>query len=127
MRGANFAAHCKQDMVRDIDDRVEPNPLFSIANCVHPSVAEQAVEQAASTDPGLTRRLIGLVANASALSPEELDNLSYMDGEAPRPLAEKLLRLHRRFGFTILGGCCGTEAKLLAWLAQFLEPASPPP
>lgn len=113
-----------QDVVRDIDDRVEPNPLFFIANCVHPSIAEQAVEQAAQADPGLTRRLIGLVANASALPPEELDNLSYMDGEAPRPLAEKLLRLHRRFGFTILGGCCGTDARLLAWIAQLLGPGS---
>jgi len=116
-----------QDAVRDIDDRVEPNPLFTIANCVHPTVAEQAVEKAARNDPGLTRRLIGLLANASALPPEALDKLSYTDGEAPRPLAEKLLRLHRRFGFTILGGCCGTDARLLAWIAQLLESASPPP
>jgi S-methylmethionine-dependent homocysteine/selenocysteine methylase len=108
-------------VVKRIDDRVIPGPLFSIVNCVHPAVAEQALEKERKADPGLTGRLIGIMANASSLPPEELDKLPYMDGEDPGSLAEQLVRLHRRFGFTILGGCCGTDPRLLACTARLLE------
>ncbi len=112
-------------VVKSIDDRIVPRPLFSIVNCVHPRVAEQALEREWRADPDLTKRLIGIMANASSLPPEELDNLPYMDSEAPRSLAEQLVRLHRRFGFTILGGCCGTDPRLLAWTARLLTTGHP--
>lgn len=109
------------EAVGAIDRQTDPPPLFHIANCVHPSIAERALEEELRAAPGLTERVIGILANASALSPEELDNSAQTRADAPRDLAEGLLRLRRRFGFKILGGCCGTDPQLLDWTARLLK------
>jgi homocysteine S-methyltransferase len=79
-----------------------------MVNCVHPTVLESALgEQAAASDI-VRERLIGLQANTSRLSPEELDEREDLDTESPGSFAEAMVKLHRKYGIKILGGCCGT-------------------
>ncbi len=104
--------------VAAIDAAVSPRPLFYMVNCVHPTVFETALEFASSRSRKVSDRVIGLQANASAKSPEELEGLRYVDAEPPEVLADAMLRVHRRFGTKILGGCCGTDDCHIEWIAR---------
>jgi homocysteine S-methyltransferase len=106
------------DAVATIDAAVSPRPLFYMVNCVHPTVCEEAFASEASRGRRVTERVIGIQANASAKSPEELEGLSFLDAGAPDTLADELLRVHRRFGTKILGGCCGTDHRHIEWIAR---------
>jgi len=98
-------------------DQLAP-PLCYMVNCVHPTVLESALDRQVANADWLTRRLLGIQANTSTRSPEELDNLPNLDTEEPEPFAASLLQLHKRFGMRILGGCCGTDARHIQALAN---------
>lgn len=51
--------------------------------------------------------MIGLQANASPLTPEELDQVGTMQAEPPEVFAEAMADVRARFGTRVLGGCCG--------------------
>ena len=69
--------------------------------------------------PGLRGRVLGLQANTSAKSPEELAGLAHLDeAESSEEFAEAMLSIHRRFGIKILGGCCGTDDRHIRGLAE---------
>jgi homocysteine S-methyltransferase len=103
-----------------LDDEVVPRPLGYLVNCIHSS----ALDAALCTPPGQraldTGRLLGLQANTSSKSPEELDGSEELDGEPPELFASGMCALRNRFGLRVLGGCCGTEAGHLAALAEGL-------
>jgi len=101
-----------------IDSAVNPAPLFYMANCVHPTVFESAFAAEISQSPAVGRRVIGLQANTSTKSPEELDNLGSLDGAQPEPFANAMVGLHHWFGTKILGGCCGTDNRHIAAIAR---------
>ena len=67
------------------------------------------------------KRLIGLQANTSARSPEELDGLEQLDGSEPEGFAEELLGLHHKFGIKVIGGCCGTDHRHIEAIAAKLH------
>jgi len=71
-------------------------------------------------------RLIGLQANTSKRSPEELDGLEQLEGETPEAFAEQMLEVHRQHGTRILGGCCGTDDRHIRCLAAAVCRTSPP-
>ena len=105
--------------VATIDEAASPRPLFYMANCVHPRVFETALASEVSRAYRLHERVIGLQANTSTRSPEALEGLADLDaGEAPEVLADAMLRLYRRFRTKILGGCCGTDQRHIAWIAR---------
>jgi homocysteine S-methyltransferase len=105
--------------VATIDEAASPRPLFFMANCVHPRAFETALASEISRARRLHERVIGLQANTSTRSPEELEGLPVLDaGEAPEVLADAMLRLYRRFGTKILGGCCGTDHRHITWIAR---------
>lgn len=103
-----------------MDEEVLPHPLGYLVNCIHSS----ALEAALGTPPGQraleTGRLLGLQANTSSKSPEELDGSEELDGEPPEFFALGMCALRNRFGLRVLGGCCGTDASHMAALAQGL-------
>jgi homocysteine S-methyltransferase len=101
------------EAISRIDATVRPAPLCYMANCVHPDRFEAAL----ATCPAAARRLIGLQANTSRLTPAELDGLGRLDAEAPEPFAAAMLRVHERYGTRILGGCCGTGPEHIAAIA----------
>ncbi len=102
-----------------IDEAANPRPLFFMANCVHPRVFEAALASEVSRSGSVHERVIGLQANTSMRSPDELDGRGEVDpGEGPEALANAMLRLRRRFGTKVLGGCCGTDDRHIAWIAR---------
>jgi homocysteine S-methyltransferase len=110
-----------------IDSAANPAPLFYMANCVHPTVFESAFAAAISQSPAMGQRVIGLQANTSTKSPEELDNLSSLDSAEPEPFANAMVGLHHWFGTKILGGCCGTDNRHIAAIARRIEQERPSP
>ncbi len=117
-----------EDVVRGIDDAVERTPAGYLINCVHPSVYEAAMNAAGDRDPGLGARVLGLQANTSQKSPEELDGSSQLECEDPELFATRMMHLRLEFGTRVLGGCCGTDARhifALARRARELFPRAP--
>jgi homocysteine S-methyltransferase len=106
------------ELVSRIDSTVSPAPLGHMCNCVHPTVFAEALERQVAFSPDLRTRMIGLQANASARSPEELERLDHVDADKPESFAEAMLRVHERFGMRILGGCCGTDDRHIRCIAQ---------
>lgn len=105
------------EALAQIDADVRPAPLAYLANCVHARAFAAAAVAQTQLDPAVRERLIGLQANTSARSPEELDGLGQLDSETPEAFAEQMLEVHRRFGTHILGGCCGTDDRHIRRLA----------
>ena len=103
------------EAVKAVDGSTDPPPSGYLLNCVHPS----AVVRAEDLWPGwLARRWIGLQANGSDKAPEELDGSPVLEASgSPRSLAVQMLGLRRRWGLKLLGGCCGTDGRLIRALA----------
>ena len=114
------------EAVAAIDRAVRPCPLFYMVNCVHPTVCEEALASGASRAHRVADRVIGLQANASSKSPEELEGLGRLDADPPEVLADAMLRVRRRFGTRILGGCCGTDHRHIAWIARRVTESARP-
>lgn len=107
--------------VAQIDSETDQAPIFYMVNCVHPSVFMAAMTKETASDGMLSERVIGFQANTSSKSPEELDNLPYLDTTAPEPFAELMQQIHRTFGTRLLGGCCGTDNRHLEKVAALLS------
>jgi len=103
-----------------IDSGTDQAPIFYMVNCVHPAVFMEALAAETRADDKLSERVIGIQANTSSKSPEELENLPYLDTTEPEPFAELLQQIHRTFGTRILGGCCGTDNRHIEKIAALL-------
>lgn len=101
-----------------IDAAVNPAPVGYLLNCTHPDFALAALQQPANTAPALRSRLLGLLGNTAALSPEELDGREHLVEAEPDAFAAAMLRLHDATGLKILGGCCGTDDRHIRALAD---------
>ncbi|MEE4354956.1 MAG: homocysteine S-methyltransferase family protein, partial [Desulfococcaceae bacterium] len=101
-----------------IDSQVAPPPVCYLVNCVHPSVFHEAVSHEMKMMPDICRRIMGLQANTSAKSPEELENSEQLETENPASFAESMLKLHKSFGIKILGGCCGSDDRHIKEIAE---------
>ena len=110
-----------EEAVSKIDDATQTAPLFYSVNCVHPSIFQEGVGRAARNSKELKRRILGLQANTSALSPEELDGRDNLDTTAPEPFADLMLELHTDYGLKVLGGCCGSDQRHISEIARRLN------
>jgi len=106
------------EAVARIDATVSPCPFAYWANCVHPSIFASALAHEVAQDATLAARVIGLQANTSAKSPEELEGLDSLDTEAPDSFARAMVALRAQFSIKILGGCCGTDERHIAEIAK---------
>ena len=89
----------------------EGGPDYFMVNCAHPTHIAPAL-----TDAGDWRsRIVGLRANASTHSHEELDAATELDEGDPVELstAQNALRPHLP-NLALVGGCCGTDARHVA-------------
>ena len=68
--------------------------------------------------PDLVTRVRGLKANASPLSPEEVDKLGHLAVTDYKTWARDELACAREVDLTILGGCCGTDQRNIEALAK---------
>jgi homocysteine S-methyltransferase len=76
-----------------------------------------------NSSPLVRERVVGLLANTAALSPEELDNSAGLVEEEPEAFGRNVAGLHGEFGMKILGGCCGTDDRHIRCLAERLTQA----
>jgi homocysteine S-methyltransferase len=89
----------------------EGGPDYFMVNCAHPTHIAPGL-----ADTGKWRsRILGLRANASACSHEELDAATELDEGDPVELsaAQDALRPHLP-NLALVGGCCGTDARHVA-------------
>jgi S-methylmethionine-dependent homocysteine/selenocysteine methylase len=108
------------EVIERIDGSATPRPAYYAVNCVHPSVLREALR----SDERLRRladgRLLGFKANASRRPPKELEKLDHLESETPERLADEIVSLRDEFGLKVLGGCCGTDDRHIAALADRL-------
>lgn len=118
------------DAIARIDAEVVPPPAYFMVGCTHPSrfraAQEAGVLPATTAAPewvagALGPRVVGLKANASARPPEELVALDQLDAGDPHAFAADMMGLRRDYRLRVLGGCCGTDHRHIAALAERLH------
>ena len=97
--------------ITEVDDAGGPD--YFMVNCAHPTHIEPAL-----AEPGPWReRLVGVRYNASAKSRAELDQATELDDGSPRLLAAAHAQLSPLLPrLSVVGGCCGTDARHVATL-----------
>jgi homocysteine S-methyltransferase len=84
-------------------------------NCAHPAHFDAVLDASASW----ITRLRGLRANASTLSHAELDEMEVLDAGDPADLALRYAALGASLPtLHVVGGCCGTDHRHVAAIAQ---------
>jgi len=109
-----------KNAIADIDAAANPRPLAYLINCTHVSFARAALMHEANSSPMVRQRMIGLLANTAALSPEDLNDSASLVEEDPEIFGQSVAGLHREAGLKILGGCCGTDERHIRSLAALL-------
>lgn len=99
--------------IKIIDKNTNRKPLGFMVNCTYPSFLN-----AASQPPELFERLVGYLANASALDHCDLDGAEELLMESVSEWGELMLDLNRSYGVKVLGGCCGTNEDHLRYIAN---------
>ncbi|WP_166267236.1 homocysteine S-methyltransferase family protein [Marinobacter caseinilyticus] len=88
-------------------------PLGYFINCSYPSFLNPS-----SLSGKVFERLIGIQANASSLSHDELEGSKELRSESVEEWGRLMAGLNRDFGIKVLGGCCGTDRKHLEYLTE---------
>ncbi len=104
--------------IEKIDEESQNPPSSYAVNCVHTSVFSAAYETINERNPTAAARILGIDANTSAKTPEELDGLTEIDTEAPHDFGENVAELSKNFGIAYLGGCCGSSTEHISSLAE---------
>jgi len=108
------------DAVAAVEAATGGAPVYYGVNCAHPSHFASALP----SDP-IGARLRSVRANASRMSHAELDESPALDAGDPLELVGDYLRLHAQHpSISILGGCCGTDARHMQAIADAFLPAT---
>lgn len=110
------------DAIETIDHYATRPPVCYMTNCIHPSNLLAALRSEANKNQTVLRRLIGIQANASVLSPEELNHCNCLHTGDFDQMIEEMLVLKRQYNFKIFGGCCGTNEVFIDRLARRISP-----
>jgi len=110
-----------EEAIRKIDGDVNPRPICYMANCIHPVNLKLALEQEVNLNSPRLARLLGIQANTSSLSPEELNNSGVLIRENFDTMIDEMCYLIKKYNFKILGGCCGTDDIFLEKLSKKLK------
>jgi homocysteine S-methyltransferase len=105
------------EAIRRLDEATDPPPVHYIIQCVHPRLANVALEQLAHDRSGALERIRGIKANAADASLAALDASTRIKGDDPETWARQLHRTGQDHGCVLLGGCCGTDERHLFSLA----------
>lgn len=109
-----------KDALAAIDAAVTARPQAYLVNCTHASFARSALMHPTNSSDFVRQRVVGLLANTAALSPEELDESTGLIEEEPGTFGSSMAALKRELGLKILGGCCGTDQRHIRSLAEGL-------
>lgn len=108
------------DAISAIDSTTTRNPLCYMTNCVHPDVLHCALSHNFNETETVKIRFMGIQANTSSLSPEELDNSCELKSSDCNALADSMIKLYNDFDLKIFGGCCGTDNTHIEEIAKRL-------
>jgi len=106
------------DAIKAIDEATYTNPLCYMVNCIHPSILNKALSSLPNQTELVGKRFAGIQANASPLSPEELDNCCELKSDEPVQLINSMEELRVHMQIKIFGGCCGTDNRHIEELAK---------
>jgi homocysteine S-methyltransferase len=102
------------EAIEEVDRRTDAVAAYFMVNCAHPSHFLSTLD-----GPGPWHRLLGVRANASTKSHAELDESEVLDDGDPAELARGYLSIRERLPhLTVLGGCCGTDHRHIATVAD---------
>ena len=94
-----------------VDAATDGGPAYYMVNCAHPSHFAHVLEGLGDT----AARIGGLRVNASSKSHAELDEATELDEGDPAALrGEHAALLAQLPAVSVLGGCCGTDARHVA-------------
>ncbi|MGH1353040.1 MAG: homocysteine S-methyltransferase family protein [Methyloligellaceae bacterium] len=94
------------DAIEQVDKETAYGPVYYMINCAHPDHFSSTLEDGSEW----RNRIMGLRANASRMSHEELDNAEELDDGNPQELAEQYRELKAVLpNLSVVGGCCGTD------------------
>ncbi|WP_299425276.1 homocysteine S-methyltransferase family protein [uncultured Shimia sp.] len=103
--------------IRQVDAATDSYAAYYMVNCAHPDHFADIL-----TDAPWSRRIGGIVANASRCSHAELDNATELDAGDPAEFGQQLAELqHNHPHLRVLGGCCGTDMRHMESLAKHLS------
>jgi len=98
-----------------VDNAGDVPPLGYWINCTYPSFFDVRRQPEA-----VLSRLAGFQANSSSLDHTELDGSTSLKADDISDWGDRMIELNRRYGVTILGGCCGTTTAHLRYLVRHL-------
>jgi S-methylmethionine-dependent homocysteine/selenocysteine methylase len=102
------------EAIDQVDRETDGAAAYFMINCAHPSHFLPVLDGA-----GPWHRILGIRANASVKSHAELDESEVLDAGDPAELAEGYLAIRQRLPhLTVLGGCCGTDHRHVASVAD---------
>jgi S-methylmethionine-dependent homocysteine/selenocysteine methylase len=103
------------DAVARVDAETDGTPVYFMINCAHPTHFIGVLEQGGDW----IERIGGVRANASRKSHAELDEAEELDEGDPAELADQYRKLRTLLpAATVVGGCCGTDHRHVAALAD---------
>lgn len=105
-----------EEAMHRIDAESGRPPLGYGVNCCYPSFL-----QAARLSEKAAKRMVSIQANASSLDHAQLDQSGTVHADDLEDWGDRMLELHRALGIKILGGCCGTDATHLGYLARTIQ------
>ena len=110
------------DAIDRVDRESDAPPAYFMINCAHPTHVLDVL-----ADEGPWRdRLRGFRANASRMSHAELDETEVLDIGDPAELGALFADVRRVVpSITVLGGCCGTDARHVAAIAEAAAHSAP--
>lgn len=107
------------DAIYEIDNATRKNPICYMTNCVHPIILRKALSK---NDTLLVKkRFCGIQANASPLSPEELNDSTDLKTSDSIGLANEMISLYKYINPKIYGGCCGTDQSHIEEIAKLIS------
>ncbi len=102
------------EAIEQVDAETEGAAAYFMVNCAHPSHFLSVLD-----GPGPWHRILGIRANASAKSHAELDESDVLDDGDPAEFADGYRAIRERLPhLTVLGGCCGTDHRHVASVAD---------
>ncbi|MGV0646438.1 homocysteine S-methyltransferase family protein [Mycolicibacterium sp. XJ879] len=103
------------EAIEYVDSVTDGAAAYFMLNCAHPTHFAEVFED----DGAWRHRVMGLRSNASAKSHAELDEATELDEGDPVDLGARHAALQDRLpALTVLGGCCGTDTRHVAAIAE---------